>query len=60
MLILAPLPPEQQFGIITAMTVIYSYITSIFILPPVLMKWGEWRKQKKGFIISPNKIIEDY
>ena len=60
MLILAPLPPEQQFGIITAMTVIYSYITSIFILPPVLMKWGEWRKQKKGFIISPNKIIDDY
>ncbi len=60
MLILAPLPPEQQFGIITAMTVIYSYITSIFILPAVLMKWGEWRKQKKGFIISPNKIIEDY
>ena len=50
MLILAPLPPEQQFGLITAMTIIYSYITSIFVLPPVLMNWGEWRKKRKGFI----------
>jgi len=59
MLILAPLPPEQQFGIITAMTIIYSYITSIFVLPPVLMKWGQGRKKRKGFIISPRRIIED-
>ena len=59
MLILAPLPPEQQFGIITAMTIIYSYITSIFVLPPVLMKWGEWRKKSKGFIISTRKIEDD-
>ena len=59
MLILAPLPPEQQFGIITAMTIIYSYITSIFVLPPVLMKWGKWRKKRKGFIISPRRTVED-
>jgi len=59
MLILAPLPPEQQFGIITAMTIIYSFITSIFVLPPVLMKWGQWRKKRKGFIISPRRIMED-
>ena len=59
MLILAPLPPEQQFGIITAMTIIYSYITSIFVLPPVLMSWGEWRKKRKGFIISPRRIEGD-
>jgi len=59
MLVLAPLPPEQQFGIITAMTIIYSYITSIFVLPPVLMNWGEWRKKRKGFIISPRRIEGD-
>jgi len=35
------------------MTIIYSYIGSIIVLPPILMKWGEWRKKKKGFIISP-------
>ncbi|UCF12681.1 MAG: MMPL family transporter [Thermoplasmatales archaeon] len=59
MLVLAPLPPEQQFGIITAMTIIYSYITSIFVLPPVLMKWGLWRKKRKGFIISTRRTVED-
>jgi len=59
MLILAPLPPEQQFGLITSMTIIYSYITSIFVLPPVLLKWGIWRKKRKGFIISPMKIEDD-
>jgi predicted RND superfamily exporter protein len=59
MLVLAPLPPEQQFGIITAMTIIYSYITSIFILPPILMKWGQGRKKNKGFIISLRKINDD-
>jgi len=52
-LILAPMPPEQQFGIIVSMTIVYSYIASIIVLPPILMKWGEWRKKKKGFIISP-------
>ncbi len=54
LLILAPMPPEQQFGIITSMTVIYSYITSIVVLPPILMKWATFRKKKKGFIISPS------
>lgn len=55
LLILAPMPPEQQFGIITSMTIIYSYIGSIIVLPPILMKWGEWRKKNKGFVISNNK-----
>ena len=55
LLILAPMPPEQQFGIITSMTVIYSYISSIIILPPMLLKWGEWRKKKRGFVISASK-----
>ncbi|MEE8565619.1 MAG: MMPL family transporter, partial [Candidatus Thermoplasmatota archaeon] len=59
MLILAPLPPEQQFGIITALTIIYSYITSIFVLPPILMIWGIWRKKRKGFIISPGGVEDD-
>jgi predicted RND superfamily exporter protein len=59
LLILAPMPPEQQFGIITSLTVIYSYISSIIILPPLLMKWGEWRKNKKGFVISPSKSRDE-
>ncbi|UCH71461.1 MAG: MMPL family transporter, partial [Thermoplasmatales archaeon] len=55
MLILAPMPPEQQFGIIISMTIVYSYITSIIVLPPILMKWGKWRKKSKGYIISSNR-----
>ena len=55
MLVLAPMPPEQQFGIITAMAILYSFLTSIFILPPVVMFWGKWRKRRKGYIISPKK-----
>jgi len=28
------------------------------VLPPVLLKWGQLRKKKKGFIISPGKNNE--
>ena len=55
MLMLAPIPPEQQFGLVTAMTILYSFLTTIFVLPPLLIYWGRWRKKKKGFIISSNK-----
>jgi len=52
-LALAPIPPEQQFGIITALTLIYALITSIVVLPLVLARWANWRKKRKGYIISP-------
>ena len=54
-LIFSPMPPEQQFGVITAMTILYALITTIFVLPPLVMEWGKWRKRKKGYIISQNK-----
>ncbi len=54
-LVLAPMPPEQQFGVITAMTILFSLITSIFILPPIVLFWGRWRKKRLGYIISPYK-----
>ncbi len=59
MLVLAPMPPEQQFGIIISMTIVYSYIASIIVLPPILMKWGEWRKKRKGYIIFLKKYNTD-
>ncbi len=52
MLIFTPVPIEQQFGIITAITILYAFLTSIFILPPVLLYWGKWRKKSKGYVIS--------
>ena len=52
MLIFTPVPIEQQFGVITAITILYAFLTSIFILPPVLLYWGKWRKKTKGYVIS--------
>jgi len=49
----APIPPQQQFGIITAITLVYAFITSILILPLVLARWAHWRKRRKGYIIRP-------
>jgi predicted RND superfamily exporter protein len=49
----APIPPQQQFGIITAITLVYTFISSIVILPLVLAGWAKWRKKRKGYIISP-------
>ena len=49
----APIPPMQQFGIITALTLIYAFTTSIFVLPLVLARWANWRKKRKGYIIRP-------
>jgi len=55
MLMLTPMPVEQQFGLITALTILFAFLTSIFILPPTLMFWGKWKKKKYGFVITNNK-----
>lgn len=52
-LILAPIPPQQRFGIILSITICYSFLTSVLFLPLLLAKWAKWRKKKKGYIISP-------
>jgi hydrophobe/amphiphile efflux-3 (HAE3) family protein len=52
-LVFAPIPPQQQFGIITAITLVYAFITSIIVLPLVLARWANWRKKRKGYIIHP-------
>ena len=58
-LILAPIPPEQQFGVIMALTISYAFLTSILILPLTLVHWAKWRKKRKGYIISPRKAIKE-
>ena len=57
-LIFAPIPPMVQFGVILAMTITYSFITSVLLLPLILARWAEIRKKRKGFIISQNKYDE--
>lgn len=59
-LLLAPIPPQQQFGLITATTLTYALTTSIIVLPLVLAEWAKLRKKKRGYIISPGKPEDDY
>jgi predicted RND superfamily exporter protein len=50
-LLFAPVPPQQQFGLITAITLSYALLISIFVLPLILARWGHWRKKHKGYIV---------
>jgi predicted RND superfamily exporter protein len=59
-LIFAPIPPEQQFGVITAITITYSFITSVLLLPLVLARWAKWTKKRKGYIISSKPAEQEY
>lgn len=59
-LIFAPIPPQQQFGLILAVTITYSFLTSIFILPLVLFHWAQHRKQKYGYVVNQkSRIMKD-
>jgi predicted RND superfamily exporter protein len=53
-LVFAPIPPQQQFGLILAITISYSFFTSIFVLPLVLYHWANRRLKKKGYVVSKN------
>jgi predicted RND superfamily exporter protein len=39
---LALLVPLQQFGIITALTIVYAFIGSVVVLPSLLLLWTDW------------------
>jgi predicted RND superfamily exporter protein len=38
-LVFAILPPLQQFGLITAMTIVYAFLASVLVLPSLLVVW---------------------
>ncbi len=50
----APIPPQQQFGVILSITIMYSLFTTILILPSLLVGWAKWRRKRKGYIITTN------
>jgi len=60
MLIFAPIPPQAQFGVIMVMTIAFSLITSLSILPLLLVRWAKWTKKRKGYIISTKPAEQDY
>jgi predicted RND superfamily exporter protein len=47
----ATMPPLQQFGQVTALAIIYSFISSIIVLPVLLIIWAKsrrkWRSRKR-------------
>jgi uncharacterized protein len=45
-LVLAQLTPMQQFGIIVAITIVYSFIAAILVQPACLKLWGEHRARR--------------
>ncbi|MDG6219357.1 MAG: MMPL family transporter, partial [Candidatus Thermoplasmatota archaeon] len=55
-LIFAPIPPQQQFGFILAVTILYSFLTSIFILPLVLFHWANKRQHRYGYVINSKTL----
>ncbi|MGA1820007.1 MAG: efflux RND transporter permease subunit [Thermoplasmatota archaeon] len=49
LLTFATMPPLQQFGQVTALAIIYSFISSVVVLPVLLIIWAKgrskWRKR---------------
>jgi len=45
-LILSPMPPEQQFGVITALTIFYALVTTLLALPVLLLLYTKKFKKK--------------
>ena len=46
-LVFSPLTPFQQFGIVTAVTILYALIAAIVVVPPMLVVWAayhQWRR----------------
>jgi len=41
-LVFAIMPPLQQFGIITGMTIIYAFVASVVVLPSLLVVWTRY------------------
>jgi predicted RND superfamily exporter protein len=48
-LALAILPPLQQFGIITGLTIIYAFLASVFVLPSFLVLWTKYLGPSEQF-----------
>ncbi len=47
LLVFSLMPPLQQFGGITALTILYSFLASVFILPTFLVLWAKWNQKNK-------------
>ena len=45
-LLFSPLAPMQQFGLLTAVTIVYSLIAAFVVLPPMLVLWARYHDRR--------------
>lgn len=48
-LLFSPLIPFRQFGLVTAITILYALIVAVVVVPPLMVVWGayhEWRRME--------------
>jgi len=43
---LSSMPPIRQFGEISAISIFYSFLLSVFILPTFLYFWAKWKENR--------------
>jgi predicted RND superfamily exporter protein len=52
-LVFSPMPIAQQFGMITAITIIFSFLAAVLVMPVMLITWAR-RKEKKEMAELPS------
>jgi predicted RND superfamily exporter protein len=50
------LPPLQQFGVLIALSITYSFLASAYILPTFLIMWAKWKMKREGKLPSKKKV----
>jgi predicted RND superfamily exporter protein len=46
-LVFSPMPIAQQFGLITAVTIIFSFLAAVLVLPVILIFWARGKEKKE-------------
>jgi hypothetical protein len=54
-LFFAILPPMKQFGTMTALTIFYSFLSSVWVLPSILVLWARYTNLGKGNDERPDR-----
>ncbi len=62
-LFFAILPPMKQFGTMTALTIFYSFLSSVWVLPSILVLWARYtnlgKKNNERYDLETDNIDED-
>lgn len=51
-LVFSPMPIAQQFGVIVAITIVFSFLSAVLVLPVILITWAK-RKERKEMAALP-------